>query len=89
MKVTLKSPIKFADREITVFEFRELRAKDMRSIKLNSMTIGDLLDVAGQLCGEPRPILDLMTPEDTLRVVTLMGNALAPGGSPSGELLQC
>ena len=84
MELELTQPIEFGSRKITALTFREPRAKDMRAIK-PEMTFGDLLDIGGELCAEPKKIMDMLHPDDARRVVDHVGNALAPGERRSAE----
>ena len=76
----LKSPVTFGSREIKELSFRELKAKDMRTFR-PQMTLGDFLDIASSLCGEPKSMIDMLSAVDTMAVVEHVGNGLAPGGS--------
>ena len=81
MRIDLKIPVSLGDEEVTFLEMREPRAKDMRSIKIGTdMTIGDLLDLAATLASQPRPVLDLLSPRDTVQVVQAVGKLLDLGG---------
>ena len=84
LQVELKSPVKVGADEIALIEFREPRAKDMRGLKVGQpLTIGDLLDLAVLLSGHPRPVLDLLSPRDTLEVVAVVGKLFDLGEAES------
>lgn len=76
----LKDSITFGSREIKELTFRELRAKDMRAFKAQ-MSLGDFLDVAGALAGEPRSVIDMLSARDAMAVTEHVGNYLTVGGS--------
>ena len=82
MHLELKSPIQFGSREITDLTFREPRAKDMRHIK-REMTVGDMLDMAAKLCGEPGSVIDLLTIDDANAVIEFVAKSFSNGGSTS------
>ena len=85
MEMKLEHPIEFAQRSISTLTFREAKAKEMRGIK-GDMTFGDLLDIGGSLCAEPRTVMDKLHPVDARRVVDHVGKALGPGRLTSEEL---
>ena len=79
MKFELESPVQFGSREVKELELREPRAKDMRGLK-TEMTFGDLLDIGATLSGEPRSVIDQLSPADARRLVAEVGNLLVGGG---------
>ena len=74
----LKDPITFGTREIKELTFKELRAKDMRNFKAQ-MSLGDFLDVAASLCGEPKSVIDMLSARDAMAVTEKVGSFLVPG----------
>jgi hypothetical protein len=81
----LKVPFNFGSSEITSLEFRAPRGKDMRSMPISGMkTIGDLLDLASVLSGQPSPVLDRLAMEDVAAVLGIVALFIEAGlGTPT------
>ena len=76
--LTLKQPIEFGNSIIEELTFKEGTALEMRSIK-PGMSMGELLDIAGKLSGQPKSVINKLKAEDANAVVEYVGNALAGG----------
>ncbi len=73
-KITLKlkSPIAFGESQITELIFDKPKAKHFKRMKLNP-DMGDLLEVAARLCNQHGAIIDELSPEDMMEVISLVG----------------
>ena len=78
-KLTLKKPIKWGNELVVDLSFREVVARDLRSLKLSEMQFGDLLDLAARLSGHPPSVLDQLSMEDVGTVVDAVGKRLNLG----------
>ncbi len=76
--IHLYSPVLFGSKTIEELEFREVNAFDMRAIKPN-MSVGDILDIAHVVCGQPKKVINSLKAEDVQQVIDYMGKALAGG----------
>ena len=74
----LKYPVDFGSETIEEFTFRDLTALEMRTVR-SGMSIGDLLDIAGKLSGQPKTVINKLKAEDANAVVEYVGNALGGG----------
>ena len=75
----------FGSREIEQLSIRKPKAKDMRNFPLNP-TMGDMLDLASALAGEPTSVIDELSVPDMTRVVEVIGDFLGasqPTGTPA------
>jgi hypothetical protein len=75
-RVTLKlaTPIKFGNEEITELRFRNITAKDMRTLPLpERRTVGHHLDLIAKACGQPPGVIDQLEGEDLVGVSALIG----------------
>ncbi len=79
-KVTLSEPVQFGSEVISVLELQKPKAKHFRTLP-QEPTTGDLLDLAGRLCGQPPKVMDELSIEDMKRVLEAVANFL--GGSPA------
>jgi hypothetical protein len=77
-ELKLKAPIQFGSDKIESLTFREAKAKDFRDMPITPK-IGDLLNVAAKLSGQPPSVIDLLSPGDMTEVLTLMGEFMGPG----------
>jgi hypothetical protein len=77
--IKLTNPIKWGNEMISELIFRDVIAKDLRSIKLSSMDFGDILDLAAKLSGHPPSVLDQLSMVDVGRVVANVGEHLNLG----------
>lgn len=84
--LTLKHPIKQGSEYISELEFRRPTAKDMRSLNAERKDFGQILDLAGSICGQPPSVIDKLDYEDTLAVIEVVGSFLQPS-QPTGETL--
>ncbi len=82
-KIRLKQPIKNGSETIEELVFQEPRAKHFRKMPVGNLSLGDYLDVASKLCGQPTHVFDEMGVEDMAQVVELMGE-LEAGGQGTG-----
>lgn len=73
VKLELKEPIVHGSEKIESLEFRKPKAKDFRGLPAQPNT-GDLLDLAGRLCGQPKSVIDELGVEDMKEVLTVVGN---------------
>jgi hypothetical protein len=73
--VKLEEPIQFGSRTIDELTLRKPKAKDMRQFPLNPQ-MGDMLDLASRLAGEPTSIIDELSVQDMTRVVEVIGDFL-------------
>lgn len=80
--VKLKSPVRLGSQVVDELVIRRPKAKDFRRFPAEPNT-GDLLDLAGQLCGQPRPVMDELDLEDFTEVMRIVGGFM-PGGPGTG-----
>lgn len=81
--VTLKEPISFGSETVVELKLRPPKAKDFRRLPLE-LKLGDLLDLAGQLSGQPKAVIDELGVDDLARVMEVVGN-FVPGGRGTGS----
>lgn len=70
--IPLKEPIKFGTETIPELVLRPPKAKDFRKFPA-SPTTGDMLDLAGQLAGQPKQVIDELGVDDMMRVLEEIG----------------
>lgn len=75
--ITLKKPIQQGSETISKLEFREPVAKDLRKLPLENMSMSVMLDLAGDLCGQPTSVVDQLSIADTQEVLGVVGGFLA------------
>ncbi len=73
--VKLAEPIEFGSRTISELTLRKPKAKDMRQFPL-APQMGDMLDLASKLAGEPTSVIDELSVQDMTRVVEVIGDFL-------------
>ncbi len=78
-KITLTHPIKWGSETINELVFRDIIAKDLRSIKLSAMQFGDILDLAAKLSGHPPSVLDQLSMTDVGVVMENVGKRFSLG----------
>lgn len=83
MKLTLMEPIQQGSETIKELEFRKPKAKDLRKLPVNAGT-GDILDLAGRLCGQPPSVIDELSIDDTVKVLEVVSDFL-PGSQKTGK----
>jgi hypothetical protein len=76
---TLKHPVTVGSETITELKFRRPQAGDLRSFPLQNQAGGDLLNVAGKMCGQPQPVMDKLDVEDVLGITEVVVNFLPTG----------
>lgn len=70
--VNLRFPVQFGSQTIGTLVFRKGRAGDLRGIALGEMPKSEqLLELAGRLCGQPRPVMDGLDADDTAEVFAI------------------
>lgn len=80
----LKEPIAFGSETVTELRIRAPKAKDFRRFPMEP-TMGDVLDMVGQLSGQPKPVIDELGLEDLAEVTQIVGNFI-PGGRGNGRM---
>jgi hypothetical protein len=74
----LKYPFSVGSEEITELKVRAPKAKDIRKLPANPDT-GDILNLAGKLCGLPPSVIDELSMPDTSELLGVVGNFMQPG----------
>lgn len=74
----LKEPIQQGSEQIAELTIREPKAKDLRKLPATPNT-GDILDLAGRLCGQPPSVIDELSMADTAEVLDIVGNFMELG----------
>ena len=82
--VRLSESIKLGSEIIASLEFRKPRAKDFRTFPQNPNT-GDLLNLAGRLCGQPPSVMDELCVEDMVEVLHVVENFIEGGQKTGGK----
>lgn len=82
--IELREPIQRGTELITKLELRKPKAKDLRKLPMQLDT-GDLLNLAGALCGQPPSVIDELGMEDTSELLDTVGNFMAPGQPTGGK----
>jgi hypothetical protein len=83
MKVKLSEPVNSPDGVLKELEFRRPKAKDLRALSTNP-TMSELLDLAGQLCAQPKHVIDDLDAQDALKILEVVGGFIQ-GGRPTGK----
>ena len=65
-KFKLSEPVTHGSEEILELDVREPRAKDLRKFPAQAKTLGEMLDFAAHLCGQPPSVIDQLTLEDAM-----------------------
>lgn len=71
----LKEPIKIGSEEKSELVFEKPKAKHLRKLPTKPDT-GDILDLAGKLCGEPPSTIDELGMTDTMAMLDLVSSFL-------------
>jgi hypothetical protein len=79
VELKLENPIKWGNEFIETIVFRDVIAKDLRTLKLNAIQFGDILDLAAKLTGHPPSVMDQLSISDAGRVVEQVGKLLDLG----------
>jgi hypothetical protein len=77
-KLKLAEPIKHGSEIIAELEFVQPKAKHLRKMPAAPAT-GDLLDLAGALCGQPPSVIGELGIPDMMAVLEVVGNFMEPG----------
>lgn len=76
--IKLREPITFGSETISELRVRPPKAKDIRTLPAKPTT-GDILNLAGRLCGLTPPQIDEMGMADTSELLEVVGNFMQPG----------
>jgi hypothetical protein len=80
--VALKEPLLRAGEEIKELKFRKPKAAHFRNMPF-SPTMGDLMDVAGKMCGMLAVEMDELCFDDMMKVAEILGEFM-PHTPPIG-----
>jgi hypothetical protein len=76
----LKNPVSYLDETITELTLRPIVARDLRAFPVGgAMSFGDFLDIAGNLAGQPKSMVDRLSGEDAMSLVSKISAFLSPG----------
>lgn len=75
MKHKLHKRIQHGSEEISELEFREPVAKDLRKLTGQGGT-GEIIDLAGRLCGQTPAVMDQLSIKDTKAVLKIVSDFL-------------
>lgn len=78
IRVELSEPIQFGSELVSALELQKPKAKHFRTLP-QEPTTGDMLDLAGRLCGQPPKVMDELSIEDMKRVLEAMASFLGSG----------
>lgn len=83
--IMLTEPIEIAGEKVAQIVIDPPRAKHLRSLPVGHLTMGQLIDLAGECSGTPPSSMDQLTGGDAMRVAEAVGDFLAvgPGAMPS------
>jgi hypothetical protein len=76
--IKLKVPIRFGTENISELTFVDPKAKHFRDLPLEPK-VGDLLDVASKLTGQPPSVLGELDPADLGEVLSHVGKSVEGG----------
>lgn len=76
---TLKEPVQVGTETITELHFRTPRAKDLVAMPVSGHTHGDIMALAGKLCGQPPIVIESLGMEDYGEVAAIVGGFTQPG----------
>lgn len=84
--IVLEHPIEYGSQTITeiVIE-RRLKTGDLTGISASNQSVDDLIMVASRLCGQPTKVLKEMDLEDSVKIIALVTEFLAPFREIGGE----
>ena len=77
-EIKLREPIAVGSESIGSLTVRKPKAKDIRGLPTQPTT-GDILDLAGRLCGQPPSAIGELGIEDTMELLEVVGNFMEPG----------
>lgn len=75
----LVEPIIFGSETIEELKVRKPIAKDLRKFPAEAKNLGEMLDFAAHLCGQPAPIIDQLCLEDAVNLFEVISNFLPDG----------
>jgi hypothetical protein len=82
--VVLSEPIKHDGQDVKELRFRKPKARDFRNMPMNP-TMGDLMDVAGKMCGMLSTEMDELSYADMIKVADVLGEAMPHTPSIGGK----
>ena len=74
----LKQPLEWGSETITELEFKVPTIGDIKFMKLDSLTLDDILKLASKLSLQSQNLIDRLSIEDGMGVAELLGNFLNP-----------
>lgn len=77
-EMKLREPIQVGTELISKLIINKPKAKHIRSLPVQPST-GDILDLAGKLCGQPPSTIDELSIEDCKELLDIVGDFIEPG----------
>ena len=79
----LQDPIEYGAEVIAELSIQKPRAKHFKRLSFEAPSFAEMLDVLGQLAGQPPSVIDELSWEDTQAATAILGNLLAPSPETS------
>lgn len=83
-RLKLKEPIEFGSETITELVIRKPKAKDFRRMPAE-LKMGDMLDLLGTLCGQPKAVIDELCVEDMNAANEIVAGFMGRGPETGNE----
>lgn len=77
--VQLKEPFKYGETQFTELKFKKPKAKHLKGLDINRMSMDDILLLGANLSGEPSPVIGELGMADTFHIVEVIGDFLPAG----------
>lgn len=74
-RIVLEDPIQFGSELVSALELQKPKAKHFRHLPAEPST-GDMIDLAGRLCGQPPKVMDELSITDMKRVLEAVAGFL-------------
>lgn len=72
-RIELTRPVDFAGEVVTHLQLDDVRAEHLWDMEPGSLTVGQLLEVAGRAAGQPPAVMRMLSAPDALRVAQEVG----------------
>jgi hypothetical protein len=83
--ITLAQPVTFGSETYGELNFRPLKGKDLRKLKIvDGYSMDVILSLAGKLAGVPTQVIDELSGDDLGAVIALVSGFM-PGSPSTGE----
>lgn len=83
--IKLQDPVEYGSEVIYELKLQKPKAKHFKRLSFDNPSFPEMLEILGQLAGQPPSVIDELSWVDTQTATGILGNLLAPSQTTSNQ----